>query len=89
MYATKDGFLNLAAPWGRLWGALCGLIDRPELEDDPRFRTPADRATNREALNAAIGEVLASRTTTEWVETMNALGIPAGPVKPDVEPPPP
>lgn len=80
MYATKDGYLNLAAPWGRLWRALCEAIDRPELLSDPRFVGPAERIANRPELEAAVGEGLRKRTTAEWVERLNAVGVPAGPV---------
>ncbi len=80
MYATKDGYMNLAAPWGRLWEALCRVISRPALAQDSRFASAADRARNRDALNAEITEALSTRTTAEWVEAMNAEGIPSGPV---------
>lgn len=80
MYATCDGYMNLAAPWGRLWSALCRVIERPELEADPRFATAGDRARNRDALNTEIAAALGARTTAEWVEAMNAAGIPSGPV---------
>lgn len=80
MYPTKDGFLNLAAPWGRLWAALCDVVERPDLAEDPRFARPADRARNRDALGEALTDALAARTTADWVEAMNAVGIPSGPV---------
>ena len=79
-FATADGHMNLAAPWGRLWGALCELIERPELESDPRFATSADRSAHRDVLAREIEAALAARTTSEWVEAMNAVGIPSGPV---------
>ncbi len=79
-FATGDGHLNLAASWGHLWVALCKVIDRPELPDDPRFATARDRATNRDALNAIITAALADGTTAHWVEVLNEAGIPAGPV---------
>lgn len=79
-FATADGHMNLAAPWGRLWGAFCQLIERPELENDPRFATSADRSENRDPLAREIETALATRTTAEWVEAMNAVGIPSGPV---------
>jgi formyl-CoA transferase len=79
-YATSDGYLNLAAPWGRLWEALCRLLDRPELARDPRFASAEARAAHRDALNAELEALLVVRTTAEWVEAMNAVGIPAGPV---------
>lgn len=80
MYTTADGHLNLAAPWGRLWTALCEVLERPALATDPRFVGPTERAAHREALNAEITSALASRTTADWVERLNAAGIPAGPV---------
>jgi len=79
-WPTADGHLNVAAPWGRLWNALCTLIDRPDLATDPRFATAQARALNREALNAEIESALTQRSTADWVEAMNAVGIPAGPV---------
>lgn len=80
MYETADGFLNLAAPWGRLWEALCRVIERPELATDSRFAGPGERAAHREALDTLIGESLRTRTTADWVERLNAAGVPAGPV---------
>ncbi len=79
-FATGDGHMNLAAPWGRLWSALCALLERPELEDDPRFATPQARSANRDALASEIERGLASGTTQDWVDRMNEVGIPAGPV---------
>lgn len=79
-YATRDGHLNIAAAWGHLWRELCKQIDRPDLVDDPRFATPADRNRHRAELNEEIGAALATRTTAEWVEVLNEAKIPAGPV---------
>ncbi len=80
MYATGDGYMNIAAPWGRIWKRFCEVIDRPELLSDDRFASPQARSTNRSELNAAITEALSRRPTAEWVERMNAVGIPSGPV---------
>lgn len=80
MYETADGHMNLAAPWGRIWTALCGVLERPDLADDPRFSGPIERAKHRDALNEEITAALRARTTAEWVEAMNQVGIPSGPV---------
>ena len=80
LYPTRDGHLNLAAPWGRLWSALCRVLERPELERDPRFADPRARSQNRDALNEELSQSLRTRETADWVEAMNAAGIPAGPV---------
>ena len=80
MYPTADGNLNIAAPWGRLWDALCEVIERPDLASDARFASAPLRSENREALNVELSDALVTRTTEEWVEVMNARGIPSGPV---------
>lgn len=79
-YRTGDGHMNIAAAWGRLWRGFCAVIGRTDLLDDERFATPEDRHANRQALNAEIEKALATRTTAEWVEALNAEGIPSGPV---------
>ncbi|MBO0686503.1 MAG: CoA transferase, partial [Candidatus Dormibacteraeota bacterium] len=52
----------------------------PELVADPRFDSPDGRFRNREQLNALIAERLRTRSSAEWVEVLNEVGVPAGPV---------
>ena len=62
LFQARDGHLNIAAPWGRLFVTFCEEIERPQLARDPRFADPEARSLNREALNAEIER--ASRTAT-------------------------
>jgi len=80
MYRTSDGHMNIAAPWGRIWERFCRVIGRPDLPADERFTTAADRTAHRGVLNTEIEAALAAKTTAEWVEALNAEGVPAGPV---------
>jgi len=80
LYETRDGYINLAAPWGRLWRSFCEVIGRADLEHDARFAGLDDRAQNRDALNMEITNALRARTTEEWVEILNEAGVPSGPV---------
>lgn len=80
MYPTEDGHINVAAPWGRLWDALCEVIERPDLMSDARFASAHLRSENRDALNVELSSALVMRTTGDWVEVMNARGIPSGPI---------
>ncbi len=50
------------------WPAFCRAIERPELENDPRFNTAEARGQNCEELIRIIDEVLATRTQKEWDE---------------------
>ena len=79
-YEAKDGYLNLAVANDSLWGRFCELLDRPDLLDDPRFRSNPDRVRNVDALDAALAPTFASRSVAHWVAKLEGAGIPAGPV---------
>jgi crotonobetainyl-CoA:carnitine CoA-transferase CaiB-like acyl-CoA transferase len=80
-YETADGYLNVACLNPKLWEAFCEAIDRPDLVEDPRFETNADRVEHMDALEAELEAELGSRTTAEWIEILaEDAGIPAGPV---------
>jgi len=79
-FRARDGFLNIAAGNEGMWVKLIGAIERPGLAADPRFGTPAARIANRDALTAEVEAALASRPVIEWVERLNAAGVPTGPV---------
>ncbi|MBY0399325.1 CoA transferase [Myxococcota bacterium] len=80
LYATRDGAINVAAPWGRLWEAFCGVLGRPELVQDPRYATIRERARHRDALDREIGDCLRTRDSRDWLERLHAAGVPCGPV---------
>ncbi len=80
MYATADGHMNVAAPWGHLWPTFCDHIGRADLVDDERFQTAKLRAENRDELNVEISAALSAKTTAAWVQELNDLGVPSGPV---------
>ena len=80
MYETSDGFINLAASGGRLWDAFCKEIGLPELLTDERFDHTRKRSERRDELNAIIAARLHEASTDEWVERLNAVGVPCGPV---------
>ena len=78
MFATSDGHVNVA-PMGR-WEAFVNALGAPELVDDPRFADQRIRTANRRELDEIIEQRLATATTAEWVERLNAAGCPCGPV---------
>ena len=63
-----------------MYRRLCAAIGAPELVDDPRFRTLADRSTHRAAMNAALDRVFATKPSAEWIEALNRAGVPSGPI---------
>jgi crotonobetainyl-CoA:carnitine CoA-transferase CaiB-like acyl-CoA transferase len=77
-FRTRTRDLALAVGSEKLWRVFCPAIGRPELADDPRYRTNADRARNRSSLIAMLQDVFLTRTYEEWETLLLASGIPVG-----------
>jgi crotonobetainyl-CoA:carnitine CoA-transferase CaiB-like acyl-CoA transferase len=80
VFATADGHINIAAAGDEIFTRCCKALDAPELATDPRFVTGGARSKNRDALNAAIEAVTRTRKSAEWIERLNKLGVPSGPI---------
>ncbi|MCB4825359.1 CaiB/BaiF CoA transferase family protein [Roseicella aerolata] len=59
-----------------LWRRFTAGIGRPELAEDPRFRTNADRVRHFAETVTLVQEIVRTRTTDEWVEFCGHTGIP-------------
>ena len=79
-FRTADGVINVAGSGGRLLENFLSAVGLAELIGDPRFDTTPKRSANRTELNARIAERLQTRTTADWIEAFNAVGVPCGPV---------
>jgi len=79
-YQTADGYINVAASGDGMWKRICQLFGREALAADERFRTNELRAKNRAALNAEMNKALATRSSAEWIEALNGIGVPCGPI---------
>jgi crotonobetainyl-CoA:carnitine CoA-transferase CaiB-like acyl-CoA transferase len=62
------------------WAALCVALESPELRDDPRFRSQADRRENQDALDEAVASRTRDRDVGELAKTLQQQGVAAGPV---------
>jgi formyl-CoA transferase len=80
-YRTKDGkYVALSASTQKMAERVMAAIGHPELVDDPRYRTNADRVKNAESLDAVIGEFVAARTQAENVAYFEAAEVTIGPI---------
>jgi crotonobetainyl-CoA:carnitine CoA-transferase CaiB-like acyl-CoA transferase len=77
-FATRDGYINIAANQQDQWEALTEELGVPELKADPRFHLRDARKKNRKALNPLVEGRLKEKNTAYWVEALNGRGIPAG-----------
>jgi formyl-CoA transferase len=77
---ASDGYFVMGATNQKLWKLLCEKIARPELFEDPLFRTNPLRLANRLILAVELEKTFATKTSEEWIELLLADGIPAGPI---------
>ncbi len=76
LYRTGDGWLAICCANEPLWRA---CRDALGVADRPAWATIAGRVADRDALDAAITEVLARDTTGAWEARLAAAGVPCGP----------
>ncbi len=79
-FPSKDGYIIVCAGNQHLWEDFCRIADRPELAADPRFATNNQRTENHDLLAPILGQILAAKTTAEWIALLDPAGVPCAPV---------
>jgi len=80
MYQTKTCKIMIGAGNNRAFKKVCELLGRPDLADDPRFKSNGERQKNRDALNAVLDEKLSQVDGTTFALELLKAGLPCGPV---------
>jgi len=77
IFPTRDGYVYLHAGTQVFWARLCTeIIDRPELVDDPKFRTVPDRMRNQTETEALVRDWTTTRLGADVVDAFSRVGIP-------------
>ena len=79
-FASADGYVIIAIGNDTLWEKFCEHVGRRELISDARFRTNADRTANHSELFPVLSEILRQRTTDAWIDALEKIGVPCGPI---------
>jgi crotonobetainyl-CoA:carnitine CoA-transferase CaiB-like acyl-CoA transferase len=79
-YRTADGHVNVGVANQNTWARFCDAIVRPDLRDDARFSSNADRVGNLLQLGTEIERTLGGKSTAEWCEILTAKNVPSGPI---------
>jgi crotonobetainyl-CoA:carnitine CoA-transferase CaiB-like acyl-CoA transferase len=81
VYRTSDGkYVALSTGTQAMAERLFRALGRPELNDDPRFHTNADRLAHREEVETIVAGFIAGRTQTEALDFFAAAEVTVGPV---------
>lgn len=79
-FATADDWLILAVGNDAQWQRFCQAAERPDLAADPRFSTNAQRVQQRDVLVPILEQLLRTRTSADWQQRLEAVGVPNAPV---------
>ena len=80
VFRTADGAMILACGNDNLFAKFCAVAGCGALAQDPRFAGNGDRVKNRNLLVPMLSETFAKRTTADWVSSLDAAGVPCGPI---------
>ncbi len=80
VFATADGFITVVAAAQPLWEALCRVIQREDLNQDPRFSSSGARINHVKELEAVLAPIFQADTSENWLARLDAARIPTSPV---------
>jgi crotonobetainyl-CoA:carnitine CoA-transferase CaiB-like acyl-CoA transferase len=80
IFTTLDGYITAGTISDSEWQGFCRAADRPDLADDKRFNSPGARTANGAERITLMGEILATRTTADWLARLDAADVPCAPV---------
>ena len=80
VFETIDGYITVAVNSDSEWQGLTRALERPEWLDDPRFQSGAGRFTNAAERLELTAEVIATRSTADWLERLRAEQVPCAPI---------
>jgi crotonobetainyl-CoA:carnitine CoA-transferase CaiB-like acyl-CoA transferase len=79
-FETKTGPIIIAAGNDRLFARLADVLGHPEWGTDPRYATNAARFAHKAELLGQIAAILLTRSKGEWIDRLEAAGVPCGPI---------
>jgi crotonobetainyl-CoA:carnitine CoA-transferase CaiB-like acyl-CoA transferase len=79
-YRTKDGYISLLPYTTAQWQRFFRLAGRPEYVDDRELTDPPTRSRTIRRWYAILSDLVAERSTSEWIELLKDADIPIAPV---------
>ena len=79
-FKSSDGEVIVACGNDNLFRKFCDAAGCSELASDPRFATNGKRVENRAEITRLIQAIFSKKTTAEWLELLEAAGVPNGPI---------
>jgi crotonobetainyl-CoA:carnitine CoA-transferase CaiB-like acyl-CoA transferase len=80
IFQTLDGYMTVGTISDSEWQGFCRAAEKPDLIKDQRFSTPGARAVNAAERIHLMADILATRTTADWLARLDAADVPCAPV---------
>ena len=80
VFAAADQPIIIAVGNERQFNKLAEMCGHPEWASDERFASNGARVANRAEIVRLVSECIRHKTAVEWLEQLEAAGIPAGPI---------
>ena len=79
-FRASDDYFVMGAGNEAIWLRFCDAIAMPQLKDDPRFLTNADRTANHPELEAILARVFATHPRDHWIRLLGDASVPCAPI---------
>jgi crotonobetainyl-CoA:carnitine CoA-transferase CaiB-like acyl-CoA transferase len=80
IFKTLDGYMTVGTISDSEWQGFCRAAEQPGLAEDKRFNTPGARVANGAERIHLMGDILATRSTGDWLARLDAADVPCAPV---------
>ena len=80
VFKTSDGSINLAVAGETIWRRFVEAVDKRDWLEMEEFKDAKNRLKNRDYLNSLIEELTVTKSSNEWVEKLEKVGVPCGPI---------
>jgi len=80
VFTTADGHVIIGVGNDAQYRKFCEAAEHPELAADPRFLTNTQRVHQRAVLVPIVEEIVKQRKRAEWIERLEAAGVPCAPI---------
>ena len=80
VFKTSDGSINLAVAGETIWKRFAEAVDKKDWLEMEEFKDAKNRLKNRDYLNSLIEELTVTKSSNEWVEKLEKVGVPCGPI---------
>jgi crotonobetainyl-CoA:carnitine CoA-transferase CaiB-like acyl-CoA transferase len=78
-FPASDGQIIIAVLSEAFWPKLCRALGRPNIAEDKRFETLANRREHRDEIETLIGDVTRTKTVAEWEALLEEHDVPYAP----------